>query len=233
MCCWQGIGIDTQLRLNVLKSWQTCMNQDPGFYLQPLRCQQYAPRSSLGPYTLRPLVVFLSGVSRMTQLVSQDRIVSRNSSGKSEPASTIHPTACESGGGEKSRAPRADHDPAPPRMSLTGSVGGGNLMSSGPDQPYLMMILPVENQPMMNMPSVQKSISSLSSRSIFLPMPIHETLQCCAMVLDPQSRLCKQKLPCQTQESSERTRMPALTTCLTWLNLASAARNSDRISAAR
>jgi hypothetical protein len=45
-------------------------------------------------------------------------------SGKSEPLSTIQETVWERGGGEKRRAPSAEYDPAPPRMSKTGGLGG-------------------------------------------------------------------------------------------------------------
>jgi hypothetical protein len=44
--------------------------------------------------------------------------------GKSEPLSTTHDTVLDSGGGEKRRAPRAEYDPDPPKMSKTGGVGG-------------------------------------------------------------------------------------------------------------
>lgn len=37
--------------------------------------------------------------------------------GKSDPLSTIHATVLERGGGEKIRAPRAENEPAPPKMS--------------------------------------------------------------------------------------------------------------------
>lgn len=46
------------------------------------------------------------------------------SGGKSEPASTIHETVFERGGGEKRRAPKAEKDPAPPRILKTGGLGG-------------------------------------------------------------------------------------------------------------
>lgn len=44
--------------------------------------------------------------------------------GKSEPRSTIQETVLEIGGGEKMRAPRAEKEPPPPRMSKTGGLGG-------------------------------------------------------------------------------------------------------------
>jgi hypothetical protein len=44
--------------------------------------------------------------------------------GKSEPLSTIQETDCETGGGEKRRAPSAEKEPAPPRMLKTGGLGG-------------------------------------------------------------------------------------------------------------
>lgn len=50
--------------------------------------------------------------------------------GKSEPWSMIHPTEDDNGGGEKIRAPIAEYVPAPPRISLTGVIGGMKSISS-------------------------------------------------------------------------------------------------------
>ena len=44
--------------------------------------------------------------------------------GKSEPLSTTHDTVLDSGGGENRRAPKAEYDPEPPKISKTGGVGG-------------------------------------------------------------------------------------------------------------
>jgi hypothetical protein len=79
-------------------------------------------------------VVNLSGVSRTTTPVCHRAINSRNSGGKSDPQSIIQPTDLDCGGGEKSRAPRAEYDPAPPTMSLTGGFGEGNSISSNGDE---------------------------------------------------------------------------------------------------
>src|SRR3954451_808796 len=66
----------------------------------------------------------------MRQPVSHWAMVSRSSGGKSDPQSTIHPTALDLGGGENMRAPNAEYDPAPPRMFVTGGLGGWNSISS-------------------------------------------------------------------------------------------------------
>ena len=44
--------------------------------------------------------------------------------GKSLPLSMIQETVRDKGGGEKSRAPRAEYEPPPPKMSNTGGLGG-------------------------------------------------------------------------------------------------------------
>lgn len=49
--------------------------------------------------------------------VSQEFIWLVRESGKSDPLSTIQETVLERGGEEKRRAPRAEKEPAPPRMS--------------------------------------------------------------------------------------------------------------------
>lgn len=85
---------------------------------------------SFSPYPFQPLVVSLSGVSRIRQLVCHWAMVWRSSSGKSEPQSTTHPTDCDWGGGENMRAPTAEYDPAPPRIPSTGGFGGGKWISS-------------------------------------------------------------------------------------------------------
>jgi hypothetical protein len=38
--------------------------------------------------------------------------------------------------GEKMRAPTAEYDPAPPRMSVTGGLGGGKCISSVHDNEF-------------------------------------------------------------------------------------------------
>lgn len=63
------------------------------------------------------------------------------------------------------RAPKAEYEPAPPTMSLTGGFGGGNSISSNN---HLSEILATGRAtlPMMNMPRVQKSIPPFSSAII-------------------------------------------------------------------
>ena len=62
--------------------------------------------------------------SRIKHEVCHDSICSVRLGGKSDPLSTIQETVLDNGGGENNRAPRAENDPAPPRMSKTGGVGG-------------------------------------------------------------------------------------------------------------
>jgi hypothetical protein len=64
------------------------------------------------------------GSNRIRQDVSQDLTCVVILAGKSDPLSTTQETVFESGGGEKRRAPRAEKEPAPPRMSNTGGLGG-------------------------------------------------------------------------------------------------------------
>ena len=47
-----------------------------------------------------------------------------------ETLSTIQEMVFEIGGGEKSRAPKAEKEPAPPKISYTGGVGGKKCISS-------------------------------------------------------------------------------------------------------
>lgn len=60
----------------------------------------------------------------MRQEVDQVLIWLDMEDGKSEPASIIHETVLERGGGENRRAPRAEYAPPPPRISNTGGFGG-------------------------------------------------------------------------------------------------------------
>jgi hypothetical protein len=76
------------------------------------------------------LVVSLFGVSRRTHEVSHWLIEDRIESGKSDPQSTIQPTDCDNGGGEKRRAPRAAYEPAPPIMSVKVGSSWPKEMSS-------------------------------------------------------------------------------------------------------
>jgi hypothetical protein len=69
-------------------------------------------------------VVSLERSSRIKQEVPHASILEVILLGKSEPLSTTHDTVLDSGGGEKRRAPRAEYDPDPPKMSKTGGVGG-------------------------------------------------------------------------------------------------------------
>lgn len=52
----------------------------------------------------------------MSAEVFHDEIKGIREDGKSEPASMIQPQVLERGGGERRRAPRAEYEPAPPRM---------------------------------------------------------------------------------------------------------------------
>lgn len=57
---------------------------------------------------------------RSSKPVLQEMTTDLSSDEKSVPASTIHPTDLEDGGGENSLAPMAENVPAPPRMSFFG-----------------------------------------------------------------------------------------------------------------
>ncbi len=56
--------------------------------------------------------------------VCQDVINVVRLGGKSDPLSTIQEIVRDRGGGENSRAPRAENEPPPPRISKTGGLGG-------------------------------------------------------------------------------------------------------------
>lgn len=62
--------------------------------------------------------------------MDQEEMRSVIEGGKSVPWSTIQPTDLDKGGGEKRRAPRAEYEPAPPRMSRAGGRGGRYSISS-------------------------------------------------------------------------------------------------------
>lgn len=74
---------------------------------------------------LKPLVVRREELDRKRHDVCHSAIAVSREAGKSVPLSTIQPTFLDSGGVEKSRAPRTEKVPPPPRMSNTGGVGGG------------------------------------------------------------------------------------------------------------
>jgi hypothetical protein len=102
---------------------------------------QRLPRCSFSPYPFQPLVVNLSGVSLTTAPVCHWLMDTRNSGGKSEPQSMTQPTVFENGGGENTRAPSAEYEPAPPTISLTGGFGGANSISSDRIEHRLLSVL--------------------------------------------------------------------------------------------